>query len=293
MSWRTSLALSLIVVSSTAVAHPGSGIAADRVGNIYFVDTGSGIWRMDAAGGLIRLQGPAFHWMALDSSGAFTAVPLPSSPEAEMRAVGRTPTLLMSSDFPVVVAGEMLVYPETVDGRVRLIRYSSRGARSVVATLPAATESGPLQWINEMAVGPDGSIYYTEDKAVRRVDGQGRITTIAGHVQVTPCNAIPGISSPERPYLRGVSVASDGTVYVAASGCGALLRIKPGGQVGVIMRTTSPWSPTGVATYGKAVYVLEYLHTASDNRREWLPRVRKLLPNGQSSVVATVRGGSR
>ncbi len=209
-----------------------------------------------------------------------------------MRAVGRAPTLLLSSDFPLVVAGDVLVYPESVDGRVRFIRYSSGGARTVVATLPAATESGPLQWINEMAIGPDGSIYYTENKAVRRVDGQGRITTIAGHVQVKPCSPIPGVSSPEHPYLRGLTVASDGTLYVAASGCGALLRIKPGGQVAVILRTTPPWSPTGVATDAKAVYVLEYLHTASDNRREWLPRVRKLLPDGRSSFIANIQRGA-
>ena len=36
------------------------------------------------------------------------------------------------------------------------------------------------------------------------------------------------------------------------------------------------------------VFVLEYLHTASDDRSEWLPRVRKINREGKVEVV--VRG---
>jgi hypothetical protein len=36
------------------------------------------------------------------------------------------------------------------------------------------------------------------------------------------------------------------------------------------------------------VYVLEYLHTDSDDRSEWLPRVRKITSKGKVEVV--VRG---
>lgn len=37
-----------------------------------------------------------------------------------------------------------------------------------------------------------------------------------------------------------------------------------------------------------AEYVLEYLHTGRDVRREWLPRVRKIASNGKSSIIATL-----
>jgi hypothetical protein len=49
----------------------------------------------------------------------------------------------------------------------------------------------------------------------------------------------------------------------------------------------SPYSPTAVAVAKGEVYVLEYLHTASDVRKEWLPRVRKITRDGK--VVTLVK----
>jgi len=74
-----------------------------------------------------------------------------------------------------------------------MLRWTAAGERPVFATLPARTEGGPLQWLNGLAAGPDGTIYYTENAAIRRVSAGGE--------------------------------TSDGTVYVAASGCGAVLSI--------------------------------------------------------------------
>jgi sugar lactone lactonase YvrE len=90
------------------------------------------------------------------------------------------------------------------------------------------------------------------------------------------------------PYLRGLDVDAQGTIYVAASGCGRVLKVTPQGQVSTVTQLQSPWSPTGVAVSGSDLYVLEYLHTASDNRREWLPRIRKILPNGKISIVGSI-----
>ena len=44
-------ALVMVAVFSTSImAHPGSGIVVDRRGEIYFVDTGSGVWKIDLHG---------------------------------------------------------------------------------------------------------------------------------------------------------------------------------------------------------------------------------------------------
>ena len=77
---------------------------------------------------------------------------------------------------------------------------------------------------------------------------------------------------------------------LAAAGCGAVIEIKPRGQIRSVLRADRPWSPTAVAVGGKNVYVLEYLHTASDNRREWLPRVKKVSPDGKAVLLAAVKG---
>jgi sugar lactone lactonase YvrE len=158
----------------------------------------------------------------------------------------------------------------------------------VFATLPAATDSGPLRWLNGLATGPDGSLYYTENKAVRRINPRGALSTVAANVTLPGCVRPPGWQEPLGPYLQGLAIAADGTVFVAATGCGAAIEIKPGGKIRPVLRASLPWSPTAVAVSGKDVYVLEYLHTASDNRREWLPRVKKLGPGGKAALLARV-----
>jgi hypothetical protein len=56
----------------------------------------------------------------------------------------------------------------------------------------------------------------------------------------------------------------------------------------LVALATSPWAPTAVAVGGKDLYVLEYLHTASDPRREGLPRVKKVSPGGATVLLAAV-----
>jgi hypothetical protein len=275
----------LAIWATPIVAHPGSAIVVDRQGHVYFVDTGSGIYKIGGDGRLERQRGPAFHWMAIDGDNSFAATSLPTTQDAELTKVGANPMLILSSDFPVVVgADRAFYYPELGgDGRLRVIRLTTSGTRSVRAVLP-----GTMQWLNGLAASRDGSLYYSEDRAVRRIDARGGISTIANNVAVANCASIPGVEAKDGPYLRGLDVAADGTLFVAASGCGALLRISPRGQVTPILRTTAPWSPTAVVVAGNDLYVLEYLHTASDNRREWLPRVRKISSDGKVRVVASI-----
>jgi sugar lactone lactonase YvrE len=169
-------------------------------------------------------------------------------------------------------------YPDGSGGeRIRLVAVEPSGARSIRATLPVVRSGGrAITWINGLAAAADGSLYYTEDRAIRRVDRRGQVSTIAANVTVPNCSAIPGVETHAGPYLRGLAVAADGSIYVAATGCAAVLRVDPKGRVSTVLRASPPWSPTAVAVSGRQVYVLEYLHTASDDRREWIPRVRKL-----------------
>jgi hypothetical protein len=282
--------LASILAGAPLFAHPGSGIVVDRQGQVYFLDTGSGLWKIDRQGRLVRHEGPAFHWMAIDVEGRFRGARLPSLPNADLRHVGTDPGLLLSSDFPLVIGRDgVLYYPRVGPGeRVQVMRWTRSGAGSPLATLPARTEHGPLRWLNGMSAGPDGSIYYTEDRAVRRIARSGEISTVAADVAAPGCIRVPGVDPASGDYLQGLDVAEDGTVYVAATGCGAVLKIGARGEITPVLRTAAPWSPTAVALAGREVYVLEYLHTSSDDRREWLPRVRRLAPDGAAVVVASI-----
>ena len=175
------------------------------------------------------------------------------------------------------------------------MRLPPAGERSDLAVLPATSDGVPLQWLNGIAAAPDGSIYYSENAAVRRIDPSGAITTVASGIVVPDCDALRDVPSEFAPYLRGLAVAADGAVYVAANGCRAVVRIGPDGVATPVLRAEAPWSPTAVALGGGDLYVLEYLHTGRDpeeDRKVWVPRVRKLAADGAVTLVVAIDRGA-
>lgn len=290
------LAAVLIAVALGAGAsygHPGASIAVSKDGLVYFVDTGAGVFSIELDGRLVRHEGPAFHWFAFEPASRFRNTPWPQIPGAEFRSTGVNPTLILSSDFPVTIGGDgRFYYPDGTSGnRVRLVAIEPSGARSVRAVLPPIRRGGEtITWLNGLTPGPEGSLYYTEDRAIRKVDRRGQVSSVVSNVAVPNCAAVPGLEAVTGPYLRGLAVGSDGSVYVAASGCAAVLKVDPQGRVATVLRSQPPWSPTAVAISGGDVYVLEYLHTASDNRREWIPRIRKISRTG---AVTTLPANTR
>src|SRR5438093_38698 len=142
------------------------------------------------------------------------------------------------------------------------------GQTSIVARLPAATARGPLRDLNGLAAGPDGSLYYTENDAIRRISKDGRVSTVVENVSLDGCVPLPGSGPADRPLLRGLDVDAAGTIFVAATGCGGVIKVTAAGHVTILLQGASPWSPTGVVLFGKDLYVLEFLHAESDDRRE-------------------------
>ena len=266
----------LLAAAVAAYGHPGSAIAVAADGRVYFVDTGRGVFVIERDGRIVRHDGPAFHWFTFDSANRFARTPWPHMPGAEFRSAG---SLILSSDYPAAIGRDGAFYHPFFSGRLQLMRITPDGTRTVHATLP-----GSVQWLNGLTAAPDGSFYYSEDRAVRKIDPRGNVTTVVENVSVPNCVSIPNLNPSEGPDLRGLTLAPDGTLYVAASGCGALLKITRG-RVEPILRMHAPWSPTAVAIANGELYVLEYLHTASDNRVEWIPRVRKIRRDGTQIML--------
>ncbi|HSE25012.1 MAG TPA: hypothetical protein VLB68_25350, partial [Pyrinomonadaceae bacterium] len=262
-------------------------IAVDRSGQVYFLDTGSGLWRIDTRGNLTHLSKTLFHWLAIDGNDRFAHSRLPSGALGDILRVGTKPTLLLSSDYPIAIGQDgNLYYPSRgPGGEMRIMRLHPSGATSLLTILPA-TAAGPLPHINGLTVGSDNSLYYTESSAIRRISAHGQVSTVATVRALADGPSIPGTD--QHPYLRGLSVDASGVIYVADSGDARMLKITPDGTVTTLLQLQSPWSPTGIALFGSDVYVLEFLHTARDVRRDWMPRVRKISSDGKSSIIATV-----
>lgn len=275
------------VLAAAALAHPGSGILVDRLGQVYFIDTGSGLWKIDTRGGLSHLSPLRNHWLAMDPNDLFQQSRLPTDPGRDwvITAAGSSPTILISTDFPLVIGQDgNLYYPSVRERDRRILRQTSAGAITTFATLERAAKGE--QWINGIATGPDGSIYYTDDAAIGRITARGVVSTVATVPALANGPKIPG--SEMRPYLRGLKVDPKGVLYVADAGDARLLKITPDGKVSTLLQLESPWAPTDLCLFGDIVYVLEFSHTPGDDRTEWMPRVRKITPDGKSTIILTV-----
>jgi sugar lactone lactonase YvrE len=288
--WISVLVLAAGLLAAPALAHPGSGIVVDRQGQVYFVDMVSGVWKLDPRGALAQIPGPAFHWMALDAGDRFATARLPSGTNGDFARLGSKPTLILASDFPIAVGRDgNLYYPSHARGRpVRIFRYTPSGESSTVATLPATTARGPLLYLNGIAAGPDGSVYSTENDTIRRVGGDGQLSTIVENIASLACGSAPKKRAKDDPMLQGLDIAADGTIYVAATGCRSVLKVTPDGHVTILPQVPDAWAPTGVALSGDDLYVLEFQNADTEDRRKMLPRVRKIAADGTTKIVATV-----
>ena len=285
---RIALLLGLLIgVVAAASAHPGASIHVAKDGRVFFVDTGSGVFVIDRKGQLSRHPGPAFHWFALDEASRLAKTRWPVIPGSDIESAGMQPTVVLSSDFPVAVGNDgALYYPQPeAETRWNIVRVDPSGTTSVRATFEGPRRSNDRGWVNGIASGDDGALYVSFDREIRKFDARGRMSTIVRDVSVPGCVRVPGVGAELGPYLRGLDIAPNGTVFVAAAGCGAVLMVSPEGVAKPVLRTSAPYSPTAVAVANGEVFVLEYLHTPGDDRSQWIPRVRKITREGKVDVL--------
>lgn len=289
----TSIAL-CVLLGTSASAHPGSGIVVDKEGQVFFTDTGQGIWKIDGQGNLTHLPASLFHWMAIDESGYFADSQKNFGEWFErVSPQSYKPALIMSSDFPLTINRDgNLYYADTRPRSARIVRRTPDGKESILAADEA------FKGIAGIAAGPDGSLYITDairpdTNVIRKIMMDGKVSQFAspeiiGTGQDRVINPPP---EADASYCRGLAVDPQGDVYVAATGSRRVLKITPRGDVSTILQAPSPWSPTGVAVFGGEVYVLEWQDAPPsllETRNAWIPRVRKVGRGGKIATLATV-----
>jgi hypothetical protein len=282
--------------AAEACAHPASGILVSPKGEVFFLY--KGVCKIDAHGKLTHvLKGRGGHYLAWDLKERF-------SPAAYPRLIrkatpsGAKPAILFGDGAPFVVNRDGNLYygsgypggDDMTPGFHTLTRLSPDGKR----TLFAPQLKKRLEELNEgvtgLAAGPDGALFVACPNAILKVTMDGKVTTFLHPVVVKDRDDDFAKSSRTRafhsPYLRGLDVTPDGTIYAAVTGCRCVIKITPKGKVETVLKAEKPWAPTGVAVRGKDVFVLEY--PTDPDPKNWLPRVRKLGPDRKVTVLAAI-----
>jgi hypothetical protein len=280
---------------SVAAAHPASGIVVDNEGQVFFIDSGHAVMKIDRQGKLQAIhQIKDGHWMALDAQGAFSR----ATPRYFQRITGDgvKPALIYAGGgAPLVVNSDGNLYYASGDrddrpGGLALIQETPDGRRTKFS--PALTKA--LHQIDDgvtgLASGPDGSLYVACWTAVFNAKMDGTVKTLAHSINVKDCDEDKADHNPANrlPFLRGLAVGPDGTVYAAATSCHCVIKITSNGAVETVLKAARPWSPTGLAIHGRDLYVLEYTNANGPATEGWQPRVRKLGPDGVVSTLVTM-----
>jgi hypothetical protein len=291
-AWLPSFVMSLAIAPGL-FAHPGSGIAVDRDGVVYFTDSLLGVCKVDKAGRVHLVGGSAFHWMTMDEHGAFADAPDSFGEWFERSTPRRSmPTLVTCSDFPCAVGSDGNLY-YAKNHQFTITRRTPAGRESVLARHPR-----PEAWsVTGLARGPEGAIYAMAVEgegekespcAVFRVSRGGKIETFASGFATEELPADQRHHEVGHWYGRGLCVDGDGSVYAAMTGSRCVMKFNRKGEQSVVLRSTMPWTPTGVAVHDGSLYVLEYDDETPVPGREWPPRIRKVARDGAVTTVAEV-----
>jgi len=291
--------MQFVVSTSMTLAHPGSGIVVDSKGRVYFSEAGDpaqrlpgSIWQINAQGKFTRLKIGGAHYLALDTKRSFAQSNLSAwfgERVTPWLQLADTPdaTLIQADGQPLASHRDGSLY--YAKRNVEVVRLTPDGKQeTIVPKLEAAVEK--LGGIKGLAFGLDDNLYLACPGAIVRVKADRTFSIVAHPIAVPDCDAEfpPETPQSHSPFLRGLAVDASGTVFAAATGCRAVVKISPDGKSSIVMRAEAPWSPTGVAVRGDDVYVLEYEHPHSQNKVDWRPRVRKLARDGKVTTLVTL-----
>lgn len=289
---RTLLQCTVLTVaagfSATLGAHPGRGIVVDAAGNVYVADAvRSVVWRFAPDG---RIQAAArevhAHWLALDADGHVLAdqVRYDSDTRQFLRGLVRidptgsvTTIIAPRPDPDGLDAGAFAMR----DGVLHVARDSTpviegRRTGNVVrqVALPAATAT-----VNSLGFDAMGRVIVVRGREVLQIAEDGTVSA----TRIAPDGTgerVLGLRD-----LWGLAVGADGTRYTTDPGSRQVIAIAADGNSRVVHEVAAPWFPTGVATQGTQVLVLEHGLAGDTNLG---PRVTRLREGSAPDVLGTV-----
>ena len=305
-----------VLFPGAARGHHGCGIVVDGDRDrVYFLDTYRNlVWSLHADGRLERF-GPGVHasTLSLDPEGNLyvddfstrllriapdgAATQLLGEPEGPVRvslergarvgdwstflAVDREGSLYFRTGNDFLERPDVLILKLSGEGGATTLAGGAPGHADGIGSAARFKAAFAAAW------GADGSLYLTDEDAIRRVTREGVVSTLARQA-----GSEPGGVEDAVPFrvLRGISVDADGDVFAADYGNRRVVKVTPGGEATTVYRSPRLWSPSGVAVAAglRGLFVLEDGYYPALAGRA--PRVRRVSADGSVTTVATVHG---
>ena len=195
------------------------GISFDAAGNLYIADRDHDAVRRIARNGIITT-------VAGNGSRGFSG----DGKLATESKLNRVSDVAVTPDGTMYLADESNARIRKVNPKGIISTIGGTGALGCGGDGGPAT-AAPIQNPQSIAVGPDGSVYFTEEECreVRRIDPSGMILPVAGTGQAG-CSGF-GIqgSATQLTDPHDVQFGPDGSLYIADGTCG-IVRIDPQGR---------------------------------------------------------------
>ena len=237
-------------VGGEAMFYRPSGVTVGSDGTIYVSDTGNNVIRKIAADGTVSklagnflgsadggFQGSADGGFLGSSDGIYSGSADATTGEA---AGFKNPQgLALDNNGNILVADRKnhAIRKVTPQGAVTTIAggFLGSGAYGVIGSSDGPTGGARFHHPSDVAVDKDGNIFVADagNHAIRKIDGNGTVTTIAGSLGQSGADDGSG-STPRFNSPQGIAIDADGNIIVADTTNGLIRKIDGNGTVTTI-----------------------------------------------------------
>ncbi|WP_147375750.1 hypothetical protein [Noviherbaspirillum cavernae] len=124
------------------------------------------------------------------------------------------------------------------------------GAVGVAGTTDGPIESARFTNLQSITATADGTLYFVDGNAIRKLSTEGLVTTVAGDVNEEGNTSGPGSNARFRE-IANIAIDSDGSLYVADRGNSAIKRIDRNGNVSIFYQEKGLVNePNGLSSSG-------------------------------------------
>ena len=280
-------ALLLLIIPTVAVAHPGGGLIALDANTVIFGDSMyNAVWRLEKGKkqqALISkfhahwttrgLDGQVYSESFQEIGGAAFRIDLAGKNHVKVAEESQVNALV----FAVGKRGEFIfqkgtqLVERTASGTVKPFRGSGAVAKG----------EPPLQQVIAYYWAPDGTLYLSDGRHLRRVRSDGIVRLVA---RIDGKLLEPKIwNSTGAPRIWSIAIDDSKRIYTALPDIGHLVRIDPDGSQHVVDRSAGGWRVTAVATFGDSIFMLESSDSTNDGQR-----VRVIRGSGKVELLGQI-----